>query len=87
MITVSNLIVGGVPGGVLEGEMLFCGDLHRKGEIHLKQRLFGLGPKLIPPQLVHMHGGVGGGVHDDESQLGRSCVDGVGGVEGCVVQC
>ena len=86
MITVSNLIVGGVPGGVLEGEMLFCGDLHRKGEIHLKQRLFGLGPKLIPPQLVH--GGVGGGVHDDESLLGggRSRVDGVGGGEDCVVQ-
>ena len=52
-----------------------CGDLLRRGEgeIHLKQRLAGPGPKLTPPQLVH--GGVGGGVHVDTPLLGlgRSC--------------
>ena len=29
-----------------------------------KQTLLGQGPKLTPPQVVH--GGVGGGVHEDE---------------------
>ena len=55
-----------------------CGDLFRRGEIHLKQRSAGLGPKLTPPQLVQ--GGVGGGVHVDEPLLGgaRSCADEMG---------
>ena len=57
-----NLIDGGVPGGVVVGELLLlCGDVLCSGGMHTKQRSLGLGPKLIPPQLVH--GGVGGGVH------------------------
>ena len=57
-----NLCIGGVPGGVLEGELwLLGGDLFLKGGIQLKQRLLGLGPKLTPPH--SMQGGVGGGVH------------------------
>ena len=35
----------------------------------MKQRSLGLGPKLIPPQLVQ--GGVGGGVHRDGSPHNR----------------
>ena len=58
---------GGVPGGVLDGDgdlpRLLCGDVIRSGGIHTKQTLLGLGPKFIPPQLLH--GGVGGGVHGD----------------------
>ena len=53
---------GGVPGGVREGEPLPSGGgLISRGGIHPKQRLLGLGPKFIPPQISH--GGVGGGVH------------------------
>ena len=52
---------GGVPGGVVDGELLLvCCKLCRGG-IHLKHTLLGLGAKLIPPQ--ELHGGVGGGVH------------------------
>ena len=49
----------------------------------MKQRSLGLGPKLIPPQLVH--GGVGEGVHGDTPLLGggRSWTDGVSGGDGC----
>ena len=51
----------GVPGGVLDGELLLACDVLCKGGIHLKHTSLGLGPKLIPPQ--ELHGGVGGGVH------------------------
>ena len=37
---------------------MFC-----NGGIHLKQTSLGLGPKLIPPQVLQA--GVGGGVHGD----------------------
>ena len=60
---------GGVPGGVHEGESLLSGGvLLSRGGIHTKQRLLGLGPKFIPPQLSH--GGVGGGAHEDKSLPG-----------------
>ena len=52
----------------------------------MKQRSLGLGPKLIPPQLVH--GGVGGGVHGVTPLLGggRGWADGKsGGGDGCNV--
>ena len=58
-------MLGGVPGGVHEEESLISGGVFfSSGGIHPKQRLEGLGPKLIPPQLSH--GGVGGGVHEDD---------------------
>ena len=57
-----NLCNGGVPGGVLEGELwLLGGNLFSKGGIQPKQRLLGLGQKLTPPH--SMLGWVGGGVH------------------------
>ena len=70
MISVSNLINGGEPGGVLDGELglLLGRDLHSKGGIQLKQRLLGLGPKFTPPQ--PSHGGVGGGVHGYDPPIG-----------------
>ena len=85
LITDSNLSAGGVPGGVLVGEHLR--DSLRRGGIHLKQTLVGLGPKLTPPPLVH--GGVGGGVHVDKPLLGGGGgrVDEVGGGEGGGVLC
>ena len=48
---------GGVPGGVVDGELLLICAAVGKGGIHLKQMLLGLGPKFIPPQ--ELHGGVG----------------------------
>ena len=70
---------GGVPGGVLDGELLEEGALLWSGGIQTKQRLPGLGPKFTPPQLSH--GGVGGGVHEDGEHLpgGRGyCTSGEG---------
>ena len=56
---------GGVPGGVLDGDPMQDSDVLRGGR-QGKQTLLGLGPKLIPPQL--MHGGVRGGVHERDTQ-------------------
>ena len=64
----SILSKGGVPGGVLDGELVLGSGLIIKGGIQAKQTLPGQGPKFAPPQL--MHGGVGGGVHDDGQLLG-----------------
>ena len=69
LLTFHNLRSGGVPGGVLDSELqLLTCNLLSTG-IHTKQRLLGLGPKFIPPQLSH--GGVRGGVHADDSLLGE----------------
>ena len=57
---------GGVPGGVVDGDSMQDSDLLRRGGRQGKQTLLGLGPKLRPPQL--MHGGVGGGVHGEDTQ-------------------
>ena len=85
MFTTSHLNIGGVPGGVSEGELQRVESLLGKGGIHLKQRLLGLGPKFTPPQVVH--GGVGGGVHGGEPLFGGGgcCSAGVGGGDGCDV--
>ena len=87
--TVYNLVVGGVLGGVIEGDLLFCGELLCWGGMHIMQRLLGLGPKFIPPQPVH--GGLGGGDHGDSKPLqggGGSCAAGVvGGGEGWDARC
>ena len=58
---------GGVPGGVVDGDSMQDSDLLRRGGRQGKQTLLGLGPKLIPPQFIH--GGVGGGVHRDDSLI------------------
>ena len=63
----SYLNRGGVPGGVVEGELLLGAPSLCRGGIQLKHMLLGLGPKFTPPQLVH--GGVGGGVHGGEPLL------------------
>ena len=55
---------------------MFCGELLCRGGKHLKQRLFGLGLKLIPPQLVHCawrRCPCGGGSHDDGVSGGEGC--------------
>ena len=70
---------GGVPGGVLDGELVVLG-LGCKGGTQAKQTLLGQGPKFIPPQLVH--GGVGGGVHGAEPLLGWGRCSTVGPVVG-----
>ena len=59
---------GGVPGGVLDGELVSVSGLFCNGSMQLKQILLGQGPKLIPPQLSQ--GGVGGGVHEEDPLLG-----------------
>ena len=59
---------GAVPGGVLDGDSMQDSDVLRRGGRQGKQTLLGLGPKFRPPQL--MHGGVGGGVHGRDTQLG-----------------
>ena len=51
---------GGVPGGVLDGELLEEGALLWSGGIQTKQRLPGLGPKLTPPQLLIIVATLGG---------------------------
>ena len=68
---------GGVPGGVLDGELVSVSGLFCKGGMQLKQILLGQGPKLIPPQLSQ--GGVGGGVHGKDPLLGwgSCCAAGV----------
>ena len=73
---------GGVPGGVVDGDSMQDSDLLRRGGRQGKQTLLGLGPKLIPPQL--MHGGVGGGVHGRDTQLagGGRGADRVAGIVG-----
>ena len=58
---------GGVPGGVLDRELLHAWDELGSGGIHTKHTLLRLGPKFIPPQFIH--GGVGGGVHRDDSLI------------------
>ena len=68
LLLTASILLGGVPGGVLEGELLTCDGLLCMWGIQIKQRSLGLGPKLIPRQLVH--GGVGGGVHGDTPLLG-----------------
>ena len=86
LLAVANLFPRGVPGGVLEGELLLSGC--GRGGIHRIQRLLGLGPKFIPPQAVH--GGFGGGDHGDNKPLlggGESRDAGVvGGGKGCNVR-
>ena len=86
LLAVANLFPRGVPGGVLEGELLLSG--WGWVGIHRIQRLLGLGPKFIPPQAVH--GGFGGGDHGDNKPLlggGESRDAGVvGGGEGCNVR-
>ena len=82
----SNLIRGGVPGGVLEGELRLGGDFFLSCEMQTMQRLFGLGPIFTPQQLTD--GGVGGGVHGVEPPLharGDCRGAGVGGGDGCDV--
>ena len=59
---------GGVPGGVLDGDSGQGFDALSRGGRHGKHTLLGLGPKFKPPQFVH--GGVGGGVHGSDPQLG-----------------
>ena len=60
----SNLSRGGVPGGVLDGELASGSGILCNVGMQPKQTLLGQGPKFMPPQLLH--GGVGGGVHGDE---------------------
>ena len=55
---------GGVPGGVLDGELVLSSDSICKGGMQAKQTLLGQGPKFVLPQLSH--GGVGGGDHEYE---------------------
>ena len=64
----SNLNRGGVPGGVLDGELASGSEFIDKGGMQPKQTLLGQGPKFIPPQLLH--GGEGGGVHGVERDCG-----------------
>ena len=80
MILVSNRCGGGVPGGVLDGEIqlvLVCSVIICRGGIHTKQELPGLGPKFTPPHFSH--GGVGGRVHGEGPRQGEegSVADGV----------
>ena len=64
-----NICSGGVPGGVLDGELLLSGCiLLSSGGMQTKQRLLGLGPYFIPPQ--PSHGGVKGGVQGDAVHKG-----------------
>ena len=84
----SILSKGGVPGGVLDGELEQGSGWIVKGGMQAKQTLPGQGPKFAPPQL--MHGGVGGGVHADGPLLGRAgcrgaLVSEVGGEDGSEV--
>ena len=55
---------GGVPGGVLDGELVLSSDSICKGGMQAKQTLLGQGPKFVLPQLSQ--GGVVGGDHEDE---------------------
>ena len=52
----SILSKGGVPGGVLDEELVLGSGLIIKGVIQAKQTLPGQGPKFAPPEL--MNGGV-----------------------------
>ena len=83
LLTGSNLdLVGGVPGGVFDGELLKDVSLLFNGGIQANQRLLGLSPKFSPSQLSY-------GLHDGESLPGGegSCASGEGGGDEWVVGC